>query len=65
HVWAPTGGWWHSPSNWKLNVVTFLGCSAYAVYLTSTMFDKNKTFLPKATDEEIERWNAAARESRS
>ncbi|KAJ1967477.1 hypothetical protein IWQ62_001835 [Dispira parvispora] len=29
HVWAPTGGWWTNPPNWKTNTsIVFMGLSA-------------------------------------
>ncbi|ODV73707.1 uncharacterized protein CYBJADRAFT_184750 [Cyberlindnera jadinii NRRL Y-1542] len=61
HVWAPTGGWWFTPKNYKSNVL-LIGSSAALFSLVVFQLCRGIEHNPKEEypEQVIDRWNKAA-----
>ncbi|KAK9383843.1 uncharacterized protein V2V93DRAFT_362852 [Kockiozyma suomiensis] len=66
HVWAPTGGWWPNPKNWKRNTYG-VGASIFLGIIYLRFFGPQimtPTFRPEVQDKLVLCFEDAAREGR-
>lgn len=63
--WSPSGGWWHTPRNYRANLA-WIGLGMVLASVAGWRFSERITVRSntEVDDETVARWNAAARESR-
>lgn len=63
--WSPSGGWWHTPKNYRANLV-YISLGMFALSVVGWRFNDTikVTSNREVDDDTIERWNKAARKSR-